>query len=820
MTARSRTVTAFLTAAALVAVVCVTAPRSRPRGTQTFEIDMRTSAGDFAQIFWSKDRRFTEERSIRLPLQRTPDGFQRLRFLMPGRGVRWLRLDPTDAPGDVVIQSARILDPAGSTLRQLEPERFQPANQIKSITGSPGETRIVTSPPGDDPSLYIPPSCSSPLRFIDDFDLVTPANTTLVSSAAVMLLSASLWLVGVSAVTRNAETSAKGSDYRQWAHVVLWTLGLFLLVFSAKLLLIREYPLTAPYLDQWDGEARAVYSPFGTCGLTWGEMFNLHNEHRVFFTRLLALALLLANGQWDPRLQQVVNAWLHSLTAVLVATIFWVANRRRGLDLIVFTLALACTLPFSWENTLEGFQSAFYFEVLFSLLALWLTTSSRAATVPWCLGWACAVCSLVTAAGGVLVPVAIAGILALRLWRDATRDWRDAMSTFAMAVGVLGLGVAIASPPLPHHTGFRARTIVEFAGALARNLAWPWVDHPLLSMVLWMPVAVLIVIGFRRKAGPTPLEEWIAGLGLWVALQTAAVAYGRGAGAPPPAPRYQDFLSLGFVANTMAIASGVNLTRAGTLTRRAAAGALAGWLLAAAVGMGRLADAAVADLKEWRPRWSAQALNVRRFVVTDDASALASSGPFDFPYPDARSLIPMLRDPYVRRILPPSTRAPVHVDARPVTDAVFVAGGTFPGVPIEPLARVWGTYSSQGNLAEGRFESEIVAPCEIGGRLRFPVAGYLGLPGESLAIKTIGLSRESRVEPATVAGEHWADVDVACPAGAYRLVAEDARPDYWFAFQEPVEVGRWSSAAELLIAHAFQFFVAAVAMVALVMRWS
>ena len=35
-------------------------------------------------------------------------------------------------------------------------------------------------------------------------------------------------------------------------------------------------------------------------------------QHRVVFTRLLALGLLSLNGRWDPQLQQVVNAGLHA----------------------------------------------------------------------------------------------------------------------------------------------------------------------------------------------------------------------------------------------------------------------------------------------------------------------------------------------------------------------------------------------------------------------------------------------------------------------------------------------------------------------------
>ena len=65
-------------------------------------------------------------------------------------------------------------------------------------------------------------------------------------------------------------------------------------------------------------------------------------------------------------------------------------------------------LPFAWENTLQGFQSSFYFLELFSVLALWMIASPQTGSRAWWLGWVCAVCGLFTAAGGLAIPLAIA----------------------------------------------------------------------------------------------------------------------------------------------------------------------------------------------------------------------------------------------------------------------------------------------------------------------------------------------------------------------------------------------------------------------------
>jgi hypothetical protein len=182
---------------------------------------------------------------------------------------------------------------------------------------------------------------------------------------------------------------------------------------------------------------------------------------------------------------------------------------------------------------------------------------------------------------------------------------------------------------------------------------------------MWLPVVVLLVVVLLGRARWTLRESFIIGLGLWVLLQAAAVAYGRGAGAAPPAQRYQDFLSVGFVANTMAVIVGLECTRRSTTWRRAAAAALVGWLLVAAVGIDRLTRGALVRLDAWRPYWSAHVANVRRFLMTGDLVDFTSRRALqELPYPDAHSLARVLQEPYIRRILPSAVRVSEPVDAR------------------------------------------------------------------------------------------------------------------------------------------------------------
>jgi hypothetical protein len=653
----------------------------------------------------------------------------------------------------------------------------------------------------------------------DNLTLVTPVSLAVAIAAAIALLGSATIVVARGVFERPGETAfAEGSS--KW-RPALWFAMLFLVVFLAKLSLMRSSPVMAPFWDQWDGEAAVLFVPFHDDSLGWSAMIGFHNEHRILFTRLLALGLLAVDGQWDPRLEQVVNAGLHSLAAVVLAAIFWIAGGRRRLDVLVFASAVAFALPFAWENTLVGFQSQFYFLVLFSLLALWLTTSRRPSTGAWWLGWLCAICSLFTAAGGLITPLAISVMIALKFADE--RRWRDALVNGGAAALVLALGIAIASPPLAHHAPLKATTLGEFRLAMARSLAWPWIDWPALGIVMWLPLGCLLIAASVRRARTTQLDRIAIGLGLWVVLTAGALAYGRGAGAPLPAPRYQDFLSLGFVVNAGVLAAFVDKTRASMAARRIAVGMLVAWLSFAMVGVDRVVGRALTDLGVWRQYFAAHTSNLRTFMITNDLAGLKSKRALvDLPYPDSNRLASLLQDPNIRRILPAAVRRPLRVEPQVSTNDAFVLDGPFvDSLPRDPLQRSWLSLSALGRKAQGRFESRPLS-CELGIRLKFQLSGYLGWEGQHLSMKDSRTGNEVTIMPTRPARESWTDVTTRCPSGPFQIVAIDDTAESWFGFREPVEIGWASVVAESLIqnARAPLIVLLTVAALGLAVRWT
>ncbi|HAO77927.1 MAG TPA: hypothetical protein DCQ92_02915 [Verrucomicrobia subdivision 3 bacterium] len=119
-------------------------------------------------------------------------------------------------------------------------------------------------------------------------------------------------------------------------HFAVWLAALFVAILGAKLRLIQIYATNIPYWDQWD-EARMLFKPWLEGHLTWSAWVAPHNEHRIFFTRALDWLEVWLNGQWDPRLQMVVNAFIHAGFAVgLAATIWYFTGKKKRRPCLFF----------------------------------------------------------------------------------------------------------------------------------------------------------------------------------------------------------------------------------------------------------------------------------------------------------------------------------------------------------------------------------------------------------------------------------------------------------------------------------------------------
>ena len=678
----------------------------------------------------------------------------------------------------------RVVDERGQTVRTIDPMVMTPLNQIAMMRLEPEGVRIVTTAGANDPMLVTKSSWLTESPRWYDLQLVTPFSLAWIAGAVVVLVA-----TGLAFILREIRA---GPVSRRDA---LWFAALMLTVVWAKLALLQQHPVPVPFWDQWDGEGLTLYIPWADHGVTWRQMFTFHNEHRIFFSRLLALTLLVANGQWDPHLQIVVNAVIHSLAALVFAGMLWLAMGRRHLPGVALAVVLAFAPPFAIENSLAGFQSAFYFLVLFSGLALWLMGTSRPGSARWLLGCLFAMCCPFTVAGGTLILPAVAGLIVLRAIADRW-GWRMLAVSALVLAAFAAVGYGALPPPISDHETLKAGTLRNFEISFARSLAFPWINYPRATAAMWLPLAAMGLIVLWRRLRTTTIEQVTLTMGAWVVVQCAAMAYSRGANGAAPASRYLDMVALGYLANTAVILSWLT-PRTSRRLMAASAIALVAWFAVTGIGVYRVSREMLATHAPLRRQWTREHIrNVRQFVMTDDVpSFLALKGPQEVPYYSAAMLASWLEHPYIRGILPAAVRAPL--DVRPVgappgrglLDSSGTAGYPHP---------VFDSYASAGATGEARFESEPVT-CQSLGRLRFEVASSASWSGLQLSLKRLQTGEETRVGPPWLAAGGWVGITAPCPDGPFTVVAVDTSPTSWFAFRQPAEVAFGSAVAGSIV---------------------
>jgi hypothetical protein len=451
----------------------------------------------------------------------------------------------------------------------------------------------------------------------------------------------------------------------------------FASVVAAQLWLVAACGTDIPWGDAWDVEGQRLYPAARTGTWAVADFFVAHNEHRIFWTKVLGVGLFSANGQWDPLVQLVAGAVLRALAVAGLAGMLVRATKVRGRAAAVVAAGVAFAfLPhLAWHNALWGFQSQVYFSLGFSVLALgWLGVEGVAGWRRWA-GVAAGVAGLFAMGGAALVPVALIGLVALRaLERRAwTRErWRELWPALGLLAAAVMLRVEV-----PEHAALQAQSAGQWLETFLRALAWPHAWQPLAAFGLNAPLAWTVlrrVLGGRRA---TAGEDFVVVLGGWAVAMAAAMAWSRGAsgeffGAIPS--RYVDFLVLLPLANAWCVAmwvrtAGTNAVwgeetdpggREATGQGRRQGGRVAGlialgWGAFLAVGWAGLTAETLRGIIV--PRMADREAPVRLAVAfqrSGDATVLAGQPRLLVPHPNPDSVRVVLADERMRGALPPS----------------------------------------------------------------------------------------------------------------------------------------------------------------------
>jgi hypothetical protein len=626
---------------------------------------------------------------------------------------------------------------------------------------------------------------------------------------------------------------------------LIWLVALVLVGLGARLWLIQAFGTPLPFWDQWE-DTRTVFSPYFEGKLTLAALFSPHNENRIFLTRVYDLALLLLNGQWDNLVQMVANVFFYVGTLAGFAWLLALVLGRRFWPLLALLFMIVLAMPFTWENSLYGYDSQFYFIVFFSLLTFWLLGFHKPGSLAWCVGVVAAVCSLFAMAAGMLAAAAVFGLVLLRLivkkWSRSplksvavphesgeemderasslqlspARDERgnttprarnSTIPTLIVCLVVILLGLVI-KVEVPFHQVLKAHSFMQFLVFLGKCLAWPWIVLPQFAIFNLFPVMLLAWVYWRHGEARTAAEELVLTLGLWGVLQALATAYARG-GYMYPQWRYMDGICFIMIANALSLALLATHHKERVPFGRYFQPCAALWILACISGLVLLCGRAwQVDIPLRAMHQTQQILTMRAYTATGDRKYLktrekeylARFAPPNEPQDHPKALIDMLNLPHIREIMPACARDPLPV--RPASVSGFFTNVDVPAKPVVPGEIAWSSYSTSTNsssgagaTAKGRFESQPVRQSKLP-FLEFRVAGDLGRPGLFLRLTELKSGKTTEIKPRTPPGGGWQSYQVKAPAGDFKITAGDASSDGWFAFQPPREVGwlSWLSA--------------------------
>jgi hypothetical protein len=576
--------------------------------------------------------------------------------------------------------------------------------------------------------------------------------------------------------------------------------GLFATTLGASLMVIDPFSFSRPFWDQWF-EGMGLFEPFRRGSLSWAVLFAPHNEHRILPSRLEAIALFALDGFWDNRVQATANAVLHALTATGVA---WVLLRRLPLGLAVpsvLGLGLLWSLPLARENIVWGFQSQFYWLLLFALLALWLLTDSEERPAGWFLGWFCGLLALLSLGDGPLVPVALLGALGLECWRQRDR-LRTLGRPLTLAAALLVLGLWLAGGG--QDQGLRPHSLRDFFTSAGRVLAYPFSNDPWVALPVWAPWVSWLVTRLRSPTSWSSLDRFLAALGLFVLLHAPAIAFARGLGGAGPATRYFDILALGLVANLVGLFRVLAPT-----SRRWAVPVMVGWCAMVGVGVRAV------SLKMWKDELPASRIAslhqdwaLEAYGVSGDPQFLRVSRGSDLPYPDAAGIERFYAEPFIRAILP----GHLHGVQAPLETSV--AGGFAVHPPAAPLVeeRRFVPWYVEALSEQGRFQAQL-GPVDAD-FVQFRVSGTAHAVDRTLRL--VGQGQVTELTLPDAAGRPgWVRVTGRTPRGPWRIEAAHGTEASGWSLSAPATVGPLTGVSEALLRHGVSILGVGIAGIAL-----
>jgi hypothetical protein len=402
--------------------------------------------------------------------------------------------------------------------------------------------------------------------------------------------------------------------------------------------------------------------------LSFAKLLSSHNEHRILTTRVFSLALFELDGGWDPILQMIANALLHVGAILLLVLIAQRILRPRQLLLLILFSMVVFALPIGWENLLAGFQSQFYFLLIFSLLALMGFAVSPALSFGWWLSFLSAIAAYFSMASGALTAATAFTVVAVQLLFGIRQGLREIVAAgLLLATSVI---MVLFITDVVGHDVYQAHSLLELIKAFLRCMAFP-LSHPMAALLINLPLMLYgCFVLIARPARQSP--HWIIlGVVIWIAGQALSLSYGRAV--LVGSPRYLDILILALPLNFAVLMFAQNTV----LAAEKQVGVLVSFLVWLALVVPALVSHALQSsipaIIEKGAQGAEQRNNVVEYLKSGNVAVLRGKPLQAIPYPDPERLAKLLSDPQIRLILPAPIR-PADISEKELFDLTILRG--------------------------------------------------------------------------------------------------------------------------------------------------
>jgi hypothetical protein len=286
--------------------------------------------------------------------------------------------------------------------------------------------------------------------------------------------------------------------------------------------------VAVPFWDEWETPG-AQLAHYCRGSLGWADLFGQHNEHRLFFPRLIWLPLAILAG-WDVRYEMVLTFVLVCLGAVGLAKLLQFSLSRSTGVILSAILGLLLFSPREYETFLVGTQGQTFVPTIALVFALLINVSERSLGRKAIVNALLALIASYSFGNGMLVWLFGFPIAASETQPRSRRLWWS----FYLGIGVISIGLYFVSyrhPPLspPIVSPFTnpaafGRFILIWIGSLFSVTAPAILGGVLLC--LFVGLALIALRQARRIGEWRQSYPWLA-LGAYTLASAAIAAMAR-----------------------------------------------------------------------------------------------------------------------------------------------------------------------------------------------------------------------------------------------------------------------------------------------------